>query len=185
MDWKLIFQGITSLGVFASFIGALVAVRKYYYEKNRDIYIRRLNEVYAPLFGMVVKQEEFRQSFMNDYPFTKAPLISLNTVKKISKQGYSREEVPGIIHRDKFNDCFNNIEKGLARPQLLELINKYQILDHILIEKKYNVERKDELEEKLVDIEAQLILEIVNGYYETIDKLEIDKHYKKIYLANI
>lgn len=186
VDWDLIFKGIASMSVFGVLIGAYFGGRKYYYEKNRDLYIKRLNGVYAPLFGMVIKQEEFRKSFMNDYPFTEAPLLSLNYEKTTnSKEGYKREETPGIIHRNKFIEHFNKIDYGLARPQLLELINQFEIMNYILIEKRYHVEKKDELEEKLVDIESKLLLEIVNGYYETIKKLDVDTQYEKIYLSKI
>lgn len=186
MDWKLIFQGITSFGVVATFIGAIFVVKKYYYEKNRDIYIRRLNEVYAPLFGMVIKQEEVRSSFMDDYAFTVAPLLSINTVKeKFSSEGYSRENTPGIIHRDNFVKHFKDIELGLASPKLLELINRFEVLNSMIIDKEYNEDNKDELEERLVDIEIELIVEIVKGYYETIEKLDIDIGFEKIYIAKV
>jgi hypothetical protein len=186
MDWKLFFQGITSVGVFATFLGAIFVVKKYYYEKNRDIYVRRLNEVYAPLFGMVIKQEEVRKSFMNNYSFTAAPLLSLNTIKeKFSKEGYSRENTPGIIHRDKFIKHFSEIEIGLTSPRLLELMNRFEVLNSMIIDKEYNADNKSQLEERLVDIEIELIVEIVNGYYDTIKKLDIDKTYEKLYIANI
>jgi hypothetical protein len=186
MDWKLFFQGVTSFGVVATFIGAIFVVKKYYYEKNRDVYIRRLNEVYAPLFGMVVKQEEVRSSFMNDYAFTAAPIISINTVKeKFSKDGYSRENIPGIIHRNNFIKHFHDIEVGLASPKLLELINRFEVLNSMIIDKEYNEDNKDDLEERLVDIEIELIVEIVQGYYNTIKKLDIDAGYEKIYIADV
>jgi hypothetical protein len=186
MDWKLFFQGITSFGVIGTIIGAIFVGKKYYYEKNRDVYIRRLNEVYAPLFGMVIKQEEVRSSFMNNYAFTEAPLLSINTVKeKFSKEGYSRENTPGIIHRDNFIKHFHDIGFGLASPKLLELINRFEVLNSMIIDKEYTADNKDELEERLVDIEMQLIIEIVEGYYQTISKLGLDVGYEKIYIAKV
>ncbi len=186
MDWKLLFQGITSIGVLVALVTAFFAAKKYYYEKNRDVFIRRLNEVYAPLFGMVVMQEEVRSSFMNDYPFTIAPILSLNTVKeKISKEGYTRENIPGIIHRNKFVEHLKNVEIGLATPKLLELINRFELLNTMVIEKEYTVENKKDLEERLVSIEMDLILEIVNGYYNTIEKLDVDSQFERIYLEKV
>lgn len=186
MSWELVFKGIPSLTAITGFITVFFVWRKYVYEKNRDLYIRRLNEVYAPLFGMVIKQEEVRKSFMKDYPFTKAPLISMSTEKEtFSNEGYSRTNTPGIIHRDKFLEHFCKIELGLTPPELMELINRFEVLNSMLIQKEYILDDKDQLEKRLVDIEAKLIKNIVDNYYTLVKKIGIDIDFEKIYLANV
>ncbi|WP_430508298.1 hypothetical protein [Rossellomorea marisflavi] len=186
MSWELAFKGISSLTVVSGFITVFFVWRKYVYEKNRDLYIRRLNEVYAPLFGMVVKQEEVRSSFMKNVSFNEAPILSMNTEKEtISKKGYSRTNTPGIIHRDKFLEHFRKIDLGLTSPELIELINRFEVLNSMLIEKEYALDGKDELTKHLVDIERKLIKNIVDDYYLHVKKIGLDVNYEKIYIANI
>jgi hypothetical protein len=64
-DWDLFFKFI-ALGV--SLITVLIALRKFHYEKNRDYFLKRLNEVYTPLFSLIIKQETFRDVFFRNKP---------------------------------------------------------------------------------------------------------------------
>ncbi|NOV02323.1 hypothetical protein [Paenibacillus planticolens] len=75
--WDVIFKGLTSLGVVAALITACIGVSKYRYEKNRDVYVKRLNEVYAPLYELLIKQETFRKMYFPDRSIIAEPIITL------------------------------------------------------------------------------------------------------------
>jgi hypothetical protein len=189
MNWPIIFQGISSLSVIAALIGAVITVRKYIYEKNRDIYIRRLNEVYAPLYGLIMKQEKFREIYIPNVPLEKAPILTskTRTVKQTidfssgTITNTSEEKTAkGLLDRKAFLEVLNDTNKGLARPQLLKLIYEYDLILYM----EENTEEGSEYWEKAttekVNIEQALVKEIIDGYEETIYKLGLDKQEKRI-----
>jgi hypothetical protein len=182
VPWISIFQGVTSLGVIAAFITAIFAGKKYFYEKNRDIYIRRLNEVYAPLYGLIMKQEKFRELFSPDVSLETAPIITSKRRTITHKIDLSTgtasvsagPEATGLLDRNAFLKVLNDTNKGLARPKLLRLIYEYELL--IYMEEntdKKSVQNNIASSEK-VKIELKLVREIVSGYEDTINNLELD-----------
>ncbi|BFT73122.1 hypothetical protein [Paenibacillus sp. P36] len=194
--------GVTLLGAIAAGIGATIAIRKYLYEKNREIYIRRLDEVYAPLFGLIVKQRMYSEL----YPEREIPHNRLITlVAAHARKGaihtrlYADPEKRTLTDRElkkledmeygldaeDFITIFRNANKGLMRPKLLELFNQYEILSFAInVKESYNANsteaekgldssRKKQAAFKREDVEEKIIEEITEGYHQTIGMLKL------------
>ncbi len=179
VDWGFI---ITVFALIAPTITAIFGVHKYFYEKNRLWYERRLNEVYAPLYGQLVKQETFRQLFLPKVTIQEAPILSSEnrridqTVKyKETSIEISKKETTsiGILDRTGFFKVLNDTNKGIARPKLLILIYQYELLVHLeeTADKQSN-EWKMATEQK-IQVEYALFNEIQEGYKETVEKLKL------------
>ena len=130
-------------------VGAYTIFWKHQQEKNRNIYEKRLNDVYAPLYGYLVRQE---------------------TERKIRwPQSEDFEDVP-ILEPNLF--C-----KELAKPKLLKLLYQYQML--VEGKKFSDVNNDEELKDNRDMNEGvvalELIDEIINGYTETLKSLGIDR----------
>lgn len=163
---------------------AWITILKYFGEKNRQIYERRLNEVYAPLYGLVVRQEKYRQLFIPNHSFEEVPVLTSESVQtKVSfefkKDGISVSQnestTVGFLDRKQFLNILNDTNMGLARPRLLELIHQY----HLLIYLEENAARESDHWKKAtsekVSVEIKLVQEILEGYMQTLKKLGIDK----------
>ncbi|WP_321392092.1 hypothetical protein [uncultured Desulfuromusa sp.] len=170
-DIKLI---ITCIALIGTFLTIYIALKKYYYEKNRDYYLRRLNEVYAPLFSSIIKQEKFRDVFLTINPAMEKPHLVFS--KSIDGDVYTSIE--------DFENSIESINKGLARPKLLILINQFLLLINL---RKYYVKimendplgnNQEKVFEKIkVDINMiskELKMEILNGYKDCIYKLQLE-----------
>ncbi|WP_342719325.1 hypothetical protein AAG068_11250 [Bacillus paramycoides] len=55
---KTIAQFATIITAVGAIISAYFGARKYFDNKNREFIERRLNEVYAPLYGLLAKQKQ-------------------------------------------------------------------------------------------------------------------------------
>jgi hypothetical protein len=184
MSWTTFFQGVASLGVIAAFITAIFTGKKYFYEQNRDIYIRRLNEVYAPLYGLIMKQEKFRELYTPDLDIDTVPILTSTkqTIKQninlltgsITMTAEKEQTTSGLLDRKAFLKVLNETNKGLTSPKLLRLIYEYDLIIYMeenTIEGSHHFEKATN---EKVKIERELVREIVYGYEETINKLKLD-----------
>lgn len=183
-SWDLIIKAFGLLGVIGGFIGVILSIQKYLYEKNRDVFIKRLNEVYAPLYGLISKQEIMRRLYFPQVTLEEAPIIT--TVNRKSTQkiefkensdvkvtGSSSESV-GILDRKQFINALNEANKGLARPNLLKLINEYEVLVYLEETLDSEDDKWMNATSEKVKVELMLIKEIVYGYKEAVAKLGLD-----------
>jgi len=181
MDWDII---IKAIAVIATTATAIIGVSKYFYEKNRSWNERRLNEVYAPLYGLLVKQETMRHLYFPHITVEKAPILT--SEKKTTNQSFqfSSEGVKvsssessggaGILDRKAFIEILNNTNKGLARPKLLILINQYELLVYLEENTEKESEQWKKATTKKVEVENALFKEIQYGYEDTIRNLKLD-----------
>jgi len=183
MEWSQIFQCISTLSVIGVLITAYISVKKYQYEKNRELYVKRLSEVYAPLYELIIKQETFRETMMPTIKYNEVPIISLETIK--TKTTYKNdtgeitvqnEDVPfeeQLLHRLKFIKKKNEVNLGLCTPELLVKLNEYETLIYLEETTKDDQELFEKATTQKVEVELQLLKEIESGYFETIELLEI------------
>lgn len=165
--------------VVATLITAIIATLKYFHEKNRTIYERRLNEVYAPLYGFLVAQETCRQMYFPDTPIEEAPILTLekevvNTVVDLTNgkmNQSSRVEQSGIINRKNFIRILDKANNGLARPGLLIAIKQYELMVYLEENIEEHSPKWEKATEKKVEVEYKLFMEIVEGYEDTVHKL--------------
>jgi len=169
--------------VITAILGAWATISKYFYEKNRQIYERRLNEVYAPLYGLVIKQEKFREMYLPNVTRQEAPIFT--SENKSSKQtlsfnssgmNVSSEETKevGFFDRKKFITTLKETNQGLARPRLLELINQYDLLVYLEETMEKGGDQWEKATSEKVIVEYGLTEEIISGYQATINKLGLD-----------
>ncbi|GGH17218.1 hypothetical protein GCM10008013_12410 [Paenibacillus segetis] len=202
-SWDLVIKAIGLVAIVATFITSLVGASKYFFEKNRDVHLRRLNEVYAPLYTYLVKQESFRKIMMPDAKIKDFPIITLINVKStqrlnikagepITFTNSESEEVLSILDRNNFIKLFDKTNKGLARPKLLLLLNQYEMLIYLEESLPHEKDRDSDgrrddgyfedddpkwilATKEKVEVENEIFNEIISGYLETLTKLEIDK----------
>jgi hypothetical protein len=191
--WDITTKLIAAVGT----VSAGIAVYwKFHKEKNRQIQERRLNEVYAPLIKLLVRQETFRAILTPHISLEEAPIFfTVETPYEIHlKSGHidiqEGEEKTGRLDRAKFVEALDKSNYGLARPRLLKLIAEYELL--ISLEDELRVLLKPQVDAKCVDestiaykrfkrvarskvqVELVLVKEIVEGYNETVKQLGID-----------
>lgn len=182
--WDLFYKAIGIIGVIAALFTAGIGVKKYFYEKNRDVFIKRLNEVYAPLYGLLIKQETFRRIYLPNSSIISEPILTLTSTNTQHSYNFElgrffltkEESRPGVLDRKEFIKALNSTNKGLARPNLLNLIYQYEMLIY-LEELNTNDEKWDKATSEKVRIELLLIREIVWGYRETVKLLDLDDNH--------
>ncbi|HEY8892548.1 MAG TPA: hypothetical protein VIM70_20120 [Clostridium sp.] len=162
---------IISSGVF---IAAIIGVVKYFYEKNRELYIRRLNEVYAPLFSYLIKQETVRQLYCKHILIKDSPILTMTRTIETVK---GTEKIL-IIDRNFFVEILRDTNKGLIKPRLLKFLSAYEILI-FLEESLENGSKEYEIATtKKVEVEYELFKEVQIGYEETVKKLKLDDEFE-------
>lgn len=202
-SWDLVIKAVGLVAIVATFITSLIGASKYFFEKNRDVHLRRLNEVYAPLYTYLVKQESLRKIIMPSSKRKETPIITLVNVKRtqklniiagepISVTNSETEETLSIADRKNFIKLLNETNMGLARPDLLLLLSQYEMLIHLeeflphsggidfkakKEDKQYNEDDTKWIQatEEKVEVENKIFDEIIQGYLETLIKLQIDK----------
>jgi hypothetical protein len=135
-DFDLIVKSISGIGTI---IAGLFIYMKWQDEKTRQLYERSLKKVYAPLIGVLIRQEEYRKVVNPDITFKDAPILSIKTTtfhKKITftkdglKAENSKEERAGLLSNKHFLTALKGDEEayGLMSPTLLTYIKSYGIL---------------------------------------------------------
>lgn len=155
---------------------------KYRESKNREIYEKRLKEVYAPLFQLIARQELLRKIAFPNIGVEEAPIISitkrttnqkLNFGEKITFTSESKESK--IWNREEYINTVSGINSGLASPNLLTLISLYDTAVYL----EENAEKFSDIWLKSTiiktKIEVDLYEEILKGYKECMRKLKLDK----------
>ncbi len=148
------------LGAVILVLTSMAAVIKYYREKNRDYYEKILNEVYAPLYQYIIKQEYVRHLKPDEMSIEEYPIISLTnrktTVKNLFTQnGTIDVEESDIIKNTDLLQVKSKLNFGLVPQDLLVLINSYEMA---------NVLQKNVPEDEFKAIEVQLRESIIEGY---------------------
>jgi hypothetical protein len=174
IDWELVFKFCT---LAITFITIIIGLRKFQYEKNRDYFLRRLNEVYAPLFSIIIKQETYRNVYMDVNPIIKNPALLFS------------ESIDGTVYTsfEDFEKVIDSINKGLARPILLIRINQYKQIRELMLyygrqTKESNLNKKipDNIRIELNRLSIDLRNEIIDGYKECIKKLNLKNNTKEL-----
>ena len=152
-------------------IAGLAGLYKYFTEKNKEIYEKRLNEVYASLYAFLVTQETYRQLYMEDTYIRQSPILTSERTKvkqyiNLSKGTckVEKEVKVDVLDRQNFINMLNETNAGLARPDLLIAIKQYELI--VSLDEKG--EKCEKLTDKKVEIEYKLFRAIVDGYEETI-----------------
>lgn len=203
--WDIGIKLFAAFGTIGTLIAGVAAYFKYRHEKNRQLLEKRLNEVYAPLYRIFVIQETYRKLFVPHIGFDRAPIIHTKVINKNLKKVQNGQnidiyeeitETDGRLTREKFFETLDKTNFGLARPKLLALISKYELLVYLEDDWKQGIdwetlthEQKQEysnypeiikiLDER-VKVARLLVKEIVDGYEETVKKLGIGIEYKSI-----
>ncbi|MCW2278717.1 hypothetical protein [Heliophilum fasciatum] len=158
---------INSLGVIIALIGAWISVKKYFHEKNKEVYEKRLNDVYSPLFGYLVKQEKFRELYVPNFNRKGFPILTSNKTE--------------LLDRKKFIESLNKTNFGLARPNLIILINIYELLVNLEETLEENSPEWEKASAEKVKVENELYEEILDGYIETTKRLKLDDNILALY----
>jgi hypothetical protein len=183
---KSIFKWIIDNTDFLQFLVVLVTAIggyiKYRELKNREIYEKRLREVYAPLFQLIARQELLRKIVFPHVDVEEAPIISithrttnqkLNFGEKITLTSESKESK--IWSREEYINTVKGINSGLASPNLLTLISLYDAAVYL----EENTKKFSDIWVKSTiiktKIELDLYEEILKGYNECMRKLKLDK----------
>lgn len=194
INWIFSYQDIDLIIKAVSGIGAIVAgifvYVKWQDEKTRGLYEKRLQEVYAPLCGLLIKQETYRWMKKDIAPElnnrSEVPILTATQTRhtisisggklKTELEKLKPEELP---NEESFLDLMSKINYGLARPSLLETMEITKMLHYL--KENDSTDIKNVMKER-VEIQKRLISEIVDGYNECIEKLGIDN--QKVNLDN-
>ncbi|SEJ60107.1 hypothetical protein SAMN05660742_111112 [Propionispira arboris] len=121
-------------------------------EKTRQLYERRLQEVYAPLCKIIINQEEYRAVMVPDADREKYPVLNITT-KRIETKFEFKDTVckettsvidlgPGVVNNKDFFKVLEKSNYGLARPGLLILIARYALIIGIYEDFKDKLSRR-------------------------------------------
>ncbi|SFH51045.1 hypothetical protein SAMN04487776_12217 [Priestia megaterium] len=182
-DWKLLVDTLTMFGVF---LGIYVGWHSYAFQKNRDYHEKRLDSVYAPLYGLLCKQELFRELYLRDLSVEQNAIIEFingDTGPRFKDESKETNEDAEefILDKKDFVRVLNESNKGLASPNLLRLLNEYEML--LFLEKALTGNNVQIAHAKILIVERELVKEIIDGYSESIRKLKLHKK-KKIEVFN-
>ncbi|MDK3010865.1 hypothetical protein ORM30_29420 [Bacillus cereus] len=178
---KTIAQFATVITAVGAIISAYFGARKYFDDKNREFIERRLNEVYAPLYGLLAKQKVLRDIIAPGMTVEEIPIISISHTKTTSKYNEELkefeknvEELTSIADKKEFLSIIQGSNMGLASPNLVVLINKYETALWFMNLPESHPERK-KVEDLILEIEISLCKEIIISYKSCIKKLGLDK----------
>lgn len=178
-DYSDVFKSIGSIGTF---ITAVITFIKYKNEKHKDLYIRRLNSVYAPLYMHIATALTIRD-------------LSVKNINKKDKEAYIKAEnsrlrithncidlisyddvVSGEFDKKEFLKLLKSIEPGLMTPNLINLVAKYNAYEWLNIYDENSIKIKDKDNSTLLDITMEEILnEVYRGFKECVKEIGLDK----------
>lgn len=154
----------------------LAAVIKYYSEKNRDFNEKILNEVYAPLYQYIIKQEYIRHLRPEEMPLNDYPIISLTNEKTTIKNMLTIKqetivETTDIMKNTDLLKVSKSVNFGLAPQELLVLLNAYEMA---------NLVQADVPDDEFNAIEQKLRKAIITGYNQYKKKLGLKNDNKLV-----
>lgn len=164
-------------------LGALAGVYKYFQVKDRDLKIKILNNVYAPLYMLISRQEIYRKILAESLEVRKYPILEyVNTKQKtvFSEKGIVNEVTQSkAISRESFVEALNKVDIGLASHRLITLLSMYKGA----IELEESLDSEDEKQKDIYwratvakcDIERDLLKEIIDGYFHIYNHLKLYK----------
>lgn len=159
---------------------SLAAVIRYYKEKNRDFNEKILNEVYAPLYQQIIRQEYIRHLKPNEIPVEQYPIISLTNKRTkvldmFTERQRTIEETTDIFKNTDLVEVTKNVNFGLAPQDLLVLLNTYKMA---------NLMNTNVSDDEFNLIENNLRKAIIIGYNEYKKKLGLGENNKIIEYKN-
>lgn len=172
---------VQAVGIIGAAIAGFV---KYINTKNKEIYEKILNEVYAPLYMRIVKQEYIRKLYLKTTPVEEATILSITKTEQRSKIGNTaanlisepETKVSSFINKNNFIDVMKGINSGLASQKLLTLMACYE--SSIYISNESSKESNGYYENEIIKehIELEIYEEIIKGYQYYYKKLGLDKN---------
>ena len=160
-------------------VGIIIGYFQFKKQINRTMYEKRLSEVYAPLIGVIVKQEFFRTWEGVNISFKDAQIIELVNEKKIVKieNGNKKEVLQEykFIDRNHFIKTVSDINLGVATPKLIKAIKEFELIVDIQEKTTEGSELFKIASNNQGKVELELLKEIINGYKDTVNKLGLDK----------
>lgn len=167
--------------------GAVAGIVKYYSSKNKEIYEKILNEVYAPLYQYFVKQELlcFIDEDVRDYH--ESPVLEVSKrriVTTLNGDGVKQSEHSAPIlnlDRSEFLKVLDSINIGLASKELYTLLSMYKVL--IYCESNYDkdINPYKRATDFKVSVENDLRMEVFTGYQKYHKKLRLQRITKNSY----
>lgn len=164
-------------------ISIIICIYKYIQIKNRDFRINILNNVYAPLYMLVVRQEIYRKILEENLDIEEYPVLEYMNTKQEAvfvKKGVINEMTHSKpISRESFMEALNKVDISLASHRLITLLSMYK--GAIELEESLDTDNEDEkdiyLRAMIIknDIEKDLLKEIIDGYRQIYSKLKIYK----------
>jgi len=166
--------------------GAIVGIWKYFQSKNREVDEKILNEVYAPLYNYLVKQETYRNICIPGNSYKTDPIIQLKSVISNTSLHYHRDKPAEMefhkeektvlkLSKEEFLNVLNSVNIGLASQKLFTLLSIYEVIAYISSSKNKTEEQVLKASIIQEDIENRLRQEIFTGY---------QKYHKKLGLSN-
>ncbi|OXM17331.1 hypothetical protein [Paenibacillus herberti] len=173
---------ITLIGVAGTFLSGLSNMKKYQFEKNRDLNLKKLERVYAPLYSHLVKQELVRGYLPKEFTRNSFPIFDLVN-RAPSVMGFTlyhiftrAKDEPLFIDR---TDIINIVKenKELSSHLLLKRVSEYEVLIYIrecILRNSAGVDV--EPVKKHIQLTEKLIVdEIVLGYKKLIVDLKLEE----------
>ncbi len=168
-------------------VSILVCIYKYLKIKDKELRINILNNVYAPLYMLIARQEIYRKILDQNSDVEEYPIFEYINSKQESM--FSQKEVINDVTQSKpisrksFIEELNKVDVGLASHRLVTLLSMYKGA----VELEESLDSESENEKKFYlratvarcDIEKDLLKEIVDGYVHIYNKLKLyDPSYK-------
>ncbi len=129
--------GVKAISGIGAILAGLFVYVKWQDEKTRSLFEKSLQEVYAPLISILIKQETYRQIACPNITPKDSPILTIKVTNdhktiNFSSSGLAINETtethPGILDRNKFFNIIKKDSYGLASPRLLSCLNKYELL---------------------------------------------------------
>ena len=167
---------VIPLGAIGTLFSAIFACYKYYKEKNKELYIERINQVYGPLYLFLCTQEatreifaNFSDEFKNDYSLEKAPIFELSTEKTFNGE----ITINSLFKPDEFLNIISKSETALMSTNLMNLIGVYKVINYLYDDKDES--KKEYFITKLIQVERKIIKDVIDNYTICVNKIGLNK----------
>jgi len=168
---------IPIIQVLIILLGAGAGIWKYYGTKNKEINEKIINEVYAPLYQYLVKQELYRKIHKMIGDYKKSPILQITTTETtIRGSEIIEKSVPSCgLNRQEIIKIKESVNIGLASQEILTLLNMYEVV--VQMEENYGGNTKEYTEATILKIEIENALrkEVISGYKKYHSSLGLKK----------